>query len=150
MPQQLSASRVMRALSRESAARVSWLAMRTLYSLLLLSAFSALAACDTPSGATCPPTNPPDYDTFAKPFMEMYCLDCHSVNSTNRHDAPGDQNFDTEADLKKHAEAIDAQAASGPDATNTAMPEKSANVMTLPSKQERELLGQYLACLRAK
>jgi uncharacterized membrane protein len=121
-------------------------AMRKLYSLLLLS---ALAACDTPSGATCPPTSAPDYATFAQPFFETYCLDCHSSHSTNRHGAPGDQNFDTEADIKKHAEEIDAQAASGPDATNTAMPEKSANVLTLPSKQEREMLGQYLACLRA-
>jgi hypothetical protein len=70
------------------------------------------------------------------------------VTSTNRHGAPGDLNFDTEADIKKHAEAIDEEAAAGPDATNTSMPELSANVTMKPSLEE--LLGQFLACERAR
>ena len=117
-------------------------------SLLLLAL--AAAACESPSGATCPPANAPTYAGFGQPFFAEYCVDCHSANSPNRHDAPSDLNFDTEADIKKYAEAIDEEAASGPDATNTAMPEMSTNVRTLPSKAEREMLGQFLACERGQ
>src|SRR5262249_53880932 len=102
--------------------------MKYLAALFLVFA----AACDSSTGSTCPPTNPPNYATFGMQFMETYCLDCHSANSANRHNAPGDLNFDTEADIKKHAADIDAVAAAGPDATNTAMPERSPNVTTTP------------------
>ncbi|HEY5952647.1 MAG TPA: hypothetical protein VIV40_44415 [Kofleriaceae bacterium] len=123
---------------------------KSIASLVLSAACMLVTACETPSGATCPPTDPPTYTGFAQPFFADYCLDCHSATSTNRHDAPSDQNFDTEADIKKHLDAIDTQAAAGPSAMNTGMPEKSANVQTLPTKMERELLGQYLACLKAQ
>ena len=111
-----------------------------------------VAGCDTPSGSTCPPleADRPTYASFGQAFFTEYCTDCHSANSANRHGAPGDQNFDTEADIKKHAGSIDTEAASGPDATNTSMPERSPNVLTTPSVEERKLLGQYLACLKAQ
>lgn len=115
-----------------------------------LALLAFMIACDSPTGSTCPPSDPPTYEGFARPFMETYCLDCHSTHSTNRHDAPGDQNFDTEADLARHAAAIDSEAAAGPDATNTSMPELSQNVRSKPSVEERQLLGQYLACLQAQ
>ncbi|NVB81988.1 MAG: hypothetical protein HOV81_26640 [Kofleriaceae bacterium] len=120
--------------------------------LLALAFVSAalLAACDSPTGSTCPPTDPPTYASFGQAFFSKYCTDCHSANSPNRHDAPGDQNFDTEDDIRRHAADIDSEAAAGPDATNTSMPEKSVNVMTLPTLEERKLLGQYLACLQAQ
>ncbi len=109
-----------------------------------------VVACDSPTGSTCPPTDPPTYASFGQQFFADYCLDCHSAGSMDRHGAPGDQNFDTEDEILKHASEIDSEAAAGPDATNTSMPEKSANVMTLPSDEERRLLGQYLACLQAR
>jgi len=119
--------------------------MRKLFALALF-----VAACDSPTGSTCPPTDPPTYASFGQQFFADYCQDCHSAASTNRHDAPGDLNFDSEDEIKKHASDIDSEAAAGPDATNTSMPEKSPNVMTLPSDDERRLLGQYLACLQGK
>jgi len=117
-----------------------------LLALFALIACALVGACDSPTGSTCPPTNAPDYATFGKPFFETYCLDCHSASSQNRHGAPTDQNYDTEADIKKHAADIDSEAAAGPDATNTAMPELSPRVPHAPSLDERKLLGQFLAC----
>lgn len=111
---------------------------------------SLVAACASPTGSTCPPADPPTYASFGEQFFADYCLDCHSASSRNRHDAPDDLNFDTEAQIRKHAAAIDSESAAGPDATNTSMPEKSANVLTLPTIEERRLLGQYLACLQAQ
>lgn len=78
--------------------------------------------------------------------MTKYCIGCHSVTATDRHGAPSDQNYDTEADLKAHAFEIDAEAAAGPNATNGAMPDMGGPVHVRPSLEEREQLGQYLAC----
>lgn len=110
---------------------------------------SLLAACDegSPTGATCPPTTPPTYASFGQGFFSTYCTSCHSANSTNRHGAPGSQNYDTEADVIRHAADIDEAAAAGPDATNTFMPELGGTVTSKPTQAEREMLGQYLACL---
>ena len=110
----------------------------------------AVACGGDPTGSTCPTTNPPTYDTFGRMFFTTYCTDCHSATATNRHGAPGDQNFDNEADIRKHISDIDTIAASGPAATNTDMPELNASVPSEPSMEERALLGQYLACLQAQ
>lgn len=107
------------------------------------------SACDEggdPTGATCPTTSPPTYASFGQQFMTTYCTSCHSGASTNRHGAPSDMNFDTEADVKKHADDIDRWAAAGPDATNTLMPEIGGTVTAKPSQAEREQLGQFIAC----
>jgi len=118
-------------------------------SRLLFGLLFATAACtSTPSGSTCPP-NPadvPTYDNFGREFMETFCTGCHSVNASDRHGAPSDQNYDTEADVKKHAAAIDTEAAAGPNAMNTAMPELAGPVHSAPTQAERERLGQFLAC----
>lgn len=111
----------------------------------------ALAACGSSSSATgsiCPPIDPPTYASFGQPFFAKYCTSCHSINSTNRHDAPGNHNYDSEADIRRHASAIDEQAAAGPDATNTTMPEIGGTVVSKPTPAEREQLGQYLACTK--
>jgi uncharacterized membrane protein len=113
---------------------------------LLFVAASATACTSTPSGATCPTDNAVTYDNFGRDFMQTYCLGCHSKDAINRHGAPGDQNYDTLDDIRLHAADIDAEAAKGPNATNTAMPDMSGPVHTRPTDQERELLGQFLAC----
>jgi uncharacterized membrane protein len=114
---------------------------------LLASLALALAACTgTPSGATCPTDNAPDYATFGKPFIDKYCTDCHSAASSNRHGAPTDENFDSEADVKAHASDIDEAAAKGPSADNTAMPDMSGDVHSPPTDAERVTLGQFIAC----
>jgi uncharacterized membrane protein len=116
----------------------------------LAVALLMIAGCaDSPTGSTCPTANAPTYASFGQHFMETYCTGCHSANAANRHDAPGDQNYDTEADIKKHASDIDTQAASGPNATNTGMPDLSGPVRMQPSMEERVELGQFLACEKA-
>jgi hypothetical protein len=42
---------------------------------------------------------------------------------------------------------IDAAAANGPDAKNTFMPELGGTVTRKPTAAEREMLGQFLACV---
>ena len=100
----------------------------------------------SPSGAACPTADAPTYDNFGKAFMEEYCVGCHSRTAASRHGAPGDQNYDTEADIMNHLAKIDEVAAQGPDATNTSMPNLSGPVHSRPSTEERTKLGQWLAC----
>lgn len=116
-----------------------------------LTSLLFLVACTTsPStGASCPSTHAPTYAGFGKPFLAKYCLGCHSVGALERHGAPRDQNFDTEAELKAHADAIDRVAAAGPEARNTDMPEIAGPVRMAPAMVDRERLGELLACERA-
>jgi uncharacterized membrane protein len=109
-----------------------------------------ITACASPTGSVCPTSNAPTYGSFGHDFFTKYCTDCHSSTATNRHDAPSDMNFDTEADVKQHASDIDEEAASGPKATNTDMPDLDDAVMTAPTAAERTMLGQFLACEQAK
>jgi uncharacterized membrane protein len=80
--------------------------------------------------------------------MATYCTDCHSSTSTNRHAAPGEINFDSMDDIRAHLDDIDVEAAAGPSATNTVMPELDAKVTKVPTQAEREILGQFLACVK--
>lgn len=96
------------------------------------------------SGATCPDNSTLTYENFGKEFFSSYCLRCHSssVTGEKRMGAPPDHNFDklSEIDLlKKH---IDQMAASGPAHTNETMPPSNPK----PSKEEREKLGEWIAC----
>jgi uncharacterized membrane protein len=99
----------------------------------------------TLSGATCPTDSKVTYDEDIKPFMAKYCTTCHdsSLSGNARHDAPDDHNFETMAGIVEEAHHIDTHAASGPDATNTAMPPAG---YPAPSKAERAKLGEWLAC----
>lgn len=123
--------------------------MKLRYPVLAPALALLIAACSNgaPTGSTCPPSSAPTYGSFAQQFMATYCTSCHSASSTNRHGAPGSQNYDTEQDLIKHAADIDEAAAKGPDATNTFMPELGGTVTRKPTDAEREMLGQYLACI---
>jgi cytochrome c5 len=115
----------------------------------LALALLMLTACTDgggpPSGALCPPTDPPTYANFGQQFFATYCTSCHSASSTNRHGAPG-QNYDTEADIKRYATDIDAWAAAGPDGANTRMPKLGGSVTSRPSLDDRTKLGVFLAC----
>ena len=113
--------------------------------------FTLLAACTTgaATNAACPTENAPTYAGFGQPFFATYCTGCHSATASDRHGAPAGQNYDTEDDVREHAGEIDAMAAAGPDATNTAMPELGGSVDHRPSAAEREQLGAFLACMAA-
>lgn len=116
-----------------------------------LSVAASLAGCtSTSSGASCPPTRAPTYASFAQPFFAAYCTGCHSRDARDRHGAPPDQNFDTETEIREHADDIDAEAAAGPDARNTDMPDMSGPVRMQPTIREREQLGEFLACERSR
>jgi uncharacterized membrane protein len=126
--------------------------------VLAFAVAGALAACSSPTGSTCPAGSTLGYangsagtdGNFGKDFFGTYCTSCHSATSTNRNGAPGDQNFDTEAEIIEHASDIDSEAAAGPDATNTDMPELDSAVPMAPTTAERTKLGQFLACETAK
>ena len=123
--------------------------MKSLGSFVL--AILTLTACGgggEPTGAVCPSTDPPTYANFGEAFFTKYCTTCHAAATRNRHDAPGDQNYDSEADILRHAADIDAEAAAGPAATNTSMPELGGGVTAAPTEAERQRLGAYLACLQ--
>jgi uncharacterized membrane protein len=114
-----------------------------------LATLAFAAACtSSPTNSTCPTASAPTYDGFGKPFFAQYCNGCHAADAPNRHNAPADQIFDTEADIKAHAADIDDVAAKGPSATNDAMPDMSGPVHAAPTDAEREMLGQFLACER--
>lgn len=84
------------------------------------------------------------YEEFARPFLEDYCLRCHSadVEGPAREGAPADHNFDTHSECRNLADHIDQRAGSGPDATNTEMPPDDPR----PSTEERRMLSEWLAC----
>ena len=97
-----------------------------------------------PTGATCPEGSTLTYENFGKPFMESYCLRCHSesVIGADRQGAPSDHNFDDIISIRGLAMHIDQKAGSGPDATNELMPENDPK----PTMDERVQLSEWLAC----
>lgn len=101
------------------------------------------------SGATCPTDHAAlTYDAFGKPFMEKYCTGCHSSKlktAAERMGATEGHDFDNVLGIKGVAKHIDEKAASGPSATNTAMPPPAAPGEK-PTLAEREKLGQWIAC----
>ncbi|WP_224244577.1 c-type cytochrome [Hyalangium gracile] len=99
----------------------------------------------TPTGATCPTSNPPTAQNFGTAFMQTYCMSCHSasVAGAARQGAPANINFDTLEEVRTNSAHIDAHTASGPNATNSDMPPSSR---AQPTQQERVRLGQWLAC----
>jgi uncharacterized membrane protein len=114
--------------------------------------FLLLAACSGSSttGSTCPSSGAPTYDSFGRQFFATFCNGCHSHSAGNRHGAPSDQVFDTEAEIRAHATDIDEVAAKGPNATNEDMPDMGGPVRSAPSDQQRALLGKFLACERPR
>ncbi len=116
--------------------------MKRIFFLLLCAG----ACSSTQSGATCPSANAPTYESFGRPFFAAYCTGCHSTGAGSRHGAPAGFDFDTEDEIRRHAAAIDAEAAAGPDATNTDMPDMTGPVRMQPTEAERQQLGQFLAC----
>jgi len=99
----------------------------------------------TPTGATCPDGSTLTYESFGKPFMDKYCVRCHSSELKTEIDrmyAPPGHDFDQFEGILGVAEHVDQKAAAGPDKVNTAMPPSGAK----PTMEEREQLGEWLAC----
>lgn len=109
----------------------------------------AIAGCSSnatrqPSGSVCPPDSTLTYEGFARPFMEMYCTECHSseLHGADRKGAPLFHDFDSEFGIVVVGDHVDEYAAAGPDAVNTMMPPGDPK----PTLEERQQLGEYVAC----
>ena len=98
----------------------------------------------TPTEADCPTGSTLTWANFGQKFMTDYCTRCHASQLTGaaRHGAPSFHDFDTPSGVRAVADHIDEEAASGPAATNTAMPPDGAK----PTLEERQQLGEWLAC----
>lgn len=97
-----------------------------------------------PTEATCPQGSTLTYDSFGRQFMESYCTRCHASTLTGaaRMGATAFHDFDSLAGVRAVANHIDETAASGPGATNEAMPPNGNK----PSLAEREMLAEWIAC----
>lgn len=97
------------------------------------------------SGATCAPGSTLTYDNFASGFFASYCTRCHSSTLVDdeRNGAPRTLNWDTLDDIRSvPPERLDAVAAAGPRRANSFMPPSDP----VPSRLEREQLGEWLSC----
>lgn len=97
-----------------------------------------LAACGQnslgdPTGATCPTNSTLTYDNFGKAFFATHCLECHATKEMPR--------FNSVEEIRSAKDDIDRAAASGPNATNTYMPDEGD-----VSDADRKKLGEWLAC----
>ena len=98
-----------------------------------------------PTESVCPPGGTTlTYNNFAKPFMIEYCTRCHSSElvGAQRNGAPSFHDFDTLFGIKAVSDHVDETTASGPAATNEGMPQDGPK----PTKSEREMLGEWIAC----
>ena len=115
-----------------------------LTTLLLIAACTG--ASPTSTGTVCPDPDPGTltYDNFGKPFMDSYCTRCHSsqLEGSQRKGAPSFHDFDSLFGIKAVSMHIDETTGSGPAATNTGMPPDGPK----PTKAEREMLAQWIAC----
>lgn len=93
------------------------------------------------SGAVCPQGSTLTYASFGQAFFSTYCLGCHG--DPPAQGVPEGHQFDTLAGIQAFAEHIDEVAAAGPSRTNTHMP-PAGNAA--PSVEERQQLGEWLAC----
>jgi len=88
-----------------------------------------------PTGSTCPTDSSLTYANFGQAFVQTNCLACHGSKG------PESPKFDTAAQIRANAAEIDKNAAAGPDAINTVMPEGGS-----VSEADRRKLGEWLAC----
>jgi len=105
----------------------------------LLGGAAAVSACGgedgEATGSTCPSDSTLSYDNFGEQFFQSNCLVCHGANG------PESPKFDTVEQIRANSGEIDKQAAAGPNAVNTSMPEDGS-----VSEADRRKLGEWLAC----
>lgn len=114
--------------------------------LFWLSLASACASDEPPGedpSAQCQPEL--SYENDVAPIVARYCASCHSaqIPLVKRRGAPGDHDFDSEADVLARAERITRRAGIGPEAENRSMPPRGFRA---PSDDERATLASFLAC----
>ncbi len=118
-------------------------AWKSMTLLALSFAAGGLAACGssasggggggTATGSTCPTDSTLTYANFGEAFIKTNCLECHESKENPK--------LTSLATIQSLAADIDKEAASGPNGTNTAMPEDGT-----VSTADRAKLGEWLAC----
>jgi uncharacterized membrane protein len=89
------------------------------------------------SARACPEGSLLTYDNFGGPFFSNWCTGCHGSAVAKRQGAPDGIDFDTLEGIRASAARIWARAADA----NATMPPAGG-----PEAEERELLGEWLAC----
>ena len=106
---------------------------------LLVIGGVAVSACGgdegEATGSTCPTDPTLTYANFGQEFFRTNCLACHAATG------PESPKFDTVDQIRAHRSEIDKEAAAGPNAVNTAMPDGGS-----VAEAERRKLGEWLAC----
>jgi hypothetical protein len=107
--------------------------------LALVCGGAAVSACGDDegeaTGSTCPDDSALTYENFGGPFFQSNCLVCHGSSG------PESPKLDTVEQIRANSGEIDKQAAAGPNAVNTNMPEDGS-----VSEADRRKLGEWLAC----
>jgi hypothetical protein len=105
----------------------------------LVGGAAAVSACGgdegEATGSACPDDSALTYDNFGAQFFQNNCLVCHGSTG------PESPKFDTVEQIRANSGEIDKQAAAGPNAVNTSMPEDGS-----VSEGDRRKLGEWLAC----
>lgn len=103
-----------------------------------------LVGCGAPTGSTCSEDSTLTYENFGEAFMGRYCARCHSsaLKGAARQGAPDNRNYDSADGVRADLTVIDVNAAAGPAAVNTRMPQGTPS----PTEEERRKLGEWLAC----
>jgi hypothetical protein len=98
-----------------------------------------------PTESVCPEGSTLTWGSFGQDFMATYCTECHAstLMGADRQGAPLYHDFDTLDGVLPVLDHIDWKAAAGPAATNELMPPAGNPTPTL---EEREQLGEWLAC----
>lgn len=87
----------------------------------------------------CPEDSYLDWESFGDPFVRSWCTGCHSslLAEERREEAPIDVNLDSIEGVREHLERVWVRAGD----QNETMPPAGG-----PGPEERELLGEWLAC----
>lgn len=112
-----------------SAARLAAVAVFALFTVHCTA--SGTQGADT--GAVCPPGSTLTYANFGQPFMDNYCVSCHSGKER--------PSLDSATAVKREIRGILSTTAAGPKATNDSMPTD-----TDVPQDDRVKLGEWLAC----
>lgn len=102
---------------------------------MLVAAVTACGSSGSATGSTCPTGSTLTYETFGKSFVQTNCLGCHATGGTET------PTLDTLDAVRRESAEIDKQAAAGPNAVNTSMPDTGS-----VAESERRKLGEWLAC----
>lgn len=105
------------------------------FALPLLASSACGSGDGTATGSSCPSDSTLTYANFGQAFFQSNCLACHGARG------PESPKFDSIEEIRASASDIDRQAAAGPNAVNTKMPQSGS----VP-ESERRKLGEWLAC----